>query len=94
MTPVPSQSVPAGRPVALSPPGVATGLAQAPTRAIAQGRAVRVCALESRPATGADLTSSLMARHPGRKAAGSVAHAGIGGATGSSDVRGFELPYP
>lgn len=54
-------------------------LITAPTRAIAQGREVRVCADESRPAARADMTSSLMARTT-RKAASPVAHAGTGGA--------------
>ena len=44
------------------------------------GKGVRVCADESRPAAGADLTSSLTVRHTERKAAGPVAHAGTGGA--------------
>jgi hypothetical protein len=49
--------------------------AQTPTRAIAKGRDVRVCAAESRPAARADLTGSLMSR-PRGKVDGPVAHAG------------------
>lgn len=45
------------------------------------GKGVRVCADESRPAAGADLTSSLTIRPTQRKAAGPVAHAGTGGIT-------------
>jgi hypothetical protein len=48
---------------------------RAPTRAIAEGRGVRVCVDESRPAARADLTSSLTARSQ-RKGRGPVAHAG------------------
>lgn len=43
-----------------------------------EGKFVRVCACESRPVAGADLTSSPMVRPQG-KVAGPVAHAGTGG---------------
>lgn len=65
------------------PPDVRTALLAAVDRATnsqqdrREGKRVRVCAAESRPAAGADLTSSLTIRPP-RKVAGPVAHAGTG----------------
>lgn len=43
-------------------------------------KGVRVCATESRPAAGADLTSSLTTRPTKRRAVSLVAHAGTDGA--------------
>src|SRR6266702_3954857 len=47
-----------------------------PTRDVAQGRDVRVCADESRPAARADLTGSLTSRSTEERLAVPVAHAG------------------
>ncbi len=47
-----------------------------PTRDVAQGRDVRVCADESRPAARADLTGSLTSRSTEERSAVPVAHAG------------------
>ncbi len=47
-----------------------------PTRDVAQGRGVRVCADESRPVARADLTGSLTSRSTEERSAVPVAHAG------------------
>jgi len=48
----------------------------APTRDVAKGRGVRVCATESRPAARADLTGSLTSRSTEERSSVPVAHAG------------------
>lgn len=54
----------------------ASGYPTDPQQDRRSGKGVRVCANESRPAAGADLTSSLTIRHTEERLSAPVAHAG------------------